>query len=179
MVWDLNLRFEFRSLFKNSNFQTLLVCEWAQLGWIEETPEALWVKIRFGLDTCRGSLLSRTDALNSGGLCSLWACEPLHPEKKRATQECLWNSHKSLPFRYRLPHPLLLLPLTYFCYDHLLLQDLHGVVASCGLLLYQDDFAKSAFSQEFEVFKVVHSLEEPEERKWHLVTDRGINKLML
>lgn len=108
---------------------------------------------------------------------SVWATSSW--KKKRATQECLWNSHKSLPFRYRLPHPPPLLPLTYFCYDHLLLQDLHGVVASCGLLLYQDDFAKSAFSQEFEVFKVVHSLEEPEERKWHLVTNRGINKLML
>lgn len=42
--------------------------------------------------------------------------------------------------------------------DHLLPQDLHGIVAASGLLPHQDDLAKGAFAQEFEIVEVIHGL---------------------
>lgn len=45
-------------------------------------------------------------------------------------------------------------------YDDFLLQNLHGVVGSTGLLPHQDDFSKGAFTQKLQVVKVVHSLDE-------------------
>lgn len=47
---------------------------------------------------------------------------------------------------------------THFGYNHFFLEDFHGVIFSRCFLLHQNHLPKSAFSQEFEVFKVMHSL---------------------
>lgn len=103
-------------------------CFWVRLKRSEDL-----CKLKYGLGIWRSSLLSRTDALNSGGLCSLWVCAPLHPGDKKEEEKkktAFVQLSQSL-FRYqalvspRLPvhfHPFTCsLAATHFCYDHLLL----------------------------------------------------------
>lgn len=47
---------------------------------------------------------------------------------------------------------------THLGNDNFLPQDLHGIVVAGGLLPHQDDFAKGALAQEFEIVEVIHGL---------------------